>query len=304
MKFDRKRQYSLRKYKSVGLASAIVGLNMLGVTGALDNVPALNSLFATKIAYAYTPGESGEVTAYYKGRWVGTVEYTVDPGGMIHYNLPQGWSINGVPTNGRYGPIELLTYPESGSSDGATTTTIISSDVYEADPSQDLGSSYSIGRTTYKGTKPSTSQELIDFETKYVKDSTREKGAENLTQKEGEKGLLEKTVNYSVDRNTGDITTLDPEKKVLRAPVNKVKVAAKDKVETIQRGRQTVEKTTQNKQNSTSNRLFILSKISTPTTFYTIIKLNKYHKNISNQKKRGKLVYFPLSCTNLFKSLF
>ena len=361
MKFDRKQHFSLRKYKSAGLASAVVGLSMLGATGALDNVPVLNNLFAAETVYAYTPSEDGEVVAYYRGRYVGTVHYHVDVTGNIHYDLREGWTINGTPTEGRYGPIELATYPEegSGTSDSNTNskpkpstpappahydtgTTYDSSEgetigttpeTYQADPTKPAGEKtlitqgkparkryHSDDGRTYRyvtdpavpsvfsvGTKPKVvTEEIQPTKKRYVADKERERTPQNQNiEEKGQAGQKEVTTTYTLNETNGTVTPNAPTSRVIKDPTpTVVKVAAKNKVETIQRGLQTVENETQNKQNNTSNRLFILSKLSTPTTFYAIIKLTKYHKTTSKQKKRGKLVYFPLSCTNLFESLF
>ena len=297
MKFDRKQHFSLRKYKSAGLASAIVGLSMLGATGALDNVPVLNNLFAAETVYAYIPSEDGEVVAYYRGRYVGTVHYHVDVTGNIHYDLREGWTMNGIPTNGSYGPIELATYPEEGSgtsdsntnskpkpstpappADYNTGTNYDSSEgetigttpeTYQADPTKPAGEKtlitqgkparkryHSDDGRTYRyvtdpavpsvfsvGTKPTVTETPINFTTRYVADKTRTKGAENVTQTEGKAGKVVKTVRYNLDTETGTVREL-PATETRTEPTNKVvKVAAKDKVETIQRGRQTVEKT-------------------------------------------------------------
>ena len=355
MKFDRKQHFSLRKYKSVGLASAVVGLSMLGATGALDNVPVLNNLFAVETAYAFTPGDSGEVMAYYKGRWVGTVKYTVDSFGYVQYDLPTGWSINGAPTNGRYGPLELLTYPEeSGSSSSGDSTPAPSTpsapvgnpgaeydssegitigttpETYQADPTKPAGEKtlitqgkparkryHSDDGRTYRyvtdpsvpsvfsvGTKPNITETPINFTTRYIADKTRTKGAENVTQTEGKAGKVVKTVSYKLDTETGTVREL-PATETRTEPTNKVvKVAAKNKVETIQRGRQTVENETQIYKIVRAIGFLFCLNLSASTTCYTLIKLTKYHKTTSKQKKRGKLVYFPLSCTNLFESLF
>ena len=298
MKFDRKQHFSLRKYKSVGLASAIVGLSMLGATGALDNVPVLNSLFATDTVYAYTPGDSGQVEAYYNGHWVGTVNYSVDSRGNIHYDLPQGWSINGVPTNGRYGPIELLTYPkESGSNSSGDSTPAPSTpsapvgnpgaeydssegitigttpETYQADPTKPAGEKtlitqgkparkryHSDDGRTYRyvtdpavpsvfsvGTKPKVvTEEIQPTKKRYVADKERERTPQNQNiEEKGQAGQKEVTTTYTLNETNGTVTPNEPTTRIIKDPTpTVVKVAAKDKVETIQRGRQTVEKTT------------------------------------------------------------
>ena len=301
MKFDRKQHFSLRKYKSVGLASAIVGLSMLGATGALDNVPVLNNLFAAETVYAYTPSEDGEVVAYYRGRYVGTVHYHVDVTGNIHYDLREGWTMNGIPTDGRYGPIELATYPEegSGTSDSNTNskpkpstpappahyntgTTYDSSEgetigttpeTYQADPTKPAGEKtlitqgkparkryHSDDGRTYRyvtdpavpsvfsvGTKPKVvTEEIQPTKKRYVADKERERTPQNQNiEEKGQVGQKEVTTTYTLNETNGTVTPNAPTSRVIKNPTpTVVKVAAKNKVETIQRGRQTVEKTT------------------------------------------------------------
>ena len=246
MKFDRMQHFSLRKYKSVGLASAIVGLSMLGATGALDNVPVLNSLFTAETVYAYTPGDSGEVVAYYKGRWVGTVKYTVDPSGQIHYDLPKGWSINGAPTNGRYGPLELLTYPEEGSGTSDSNASPKPKPSTPAPPAHyNTGSTYDSSDGETIGTTPET----------YQADPTKPAGEKTLiTQGKPSKRRYHsddgRNYRYITDPAVPSVFSVGTKPKVTTEeiqPTKKHYVADKER-----------ERTPQN-QNITSNRLFILS---------------------------------------------
>ena len=300
MKFDRKQHFSLRKYKSAGLASAVVGLSMLGATGALDNVPVLNSLFAAETAYAFTPGETGEVMAYYKGRWVGTVKYTISDGGTLIYHLPEGWYMNGVPVGGRLGPIELATYPhEEGGSDSNSSSTPAPStpsapvgnpgaeydssegitigttpETYQADPTKPAGEKtlitqgkparkryHSDDGRTYRyvtdpavpsvfsvGTKPKVvTEEIQPTKKRYVADKERERTPQNQNiEEKGQAGQKEVTTTYTLNETNGTVTPNEPTTRIIKDPTpTVVKVAAKDKVETIQRGRQTVENETQ-----------------------------------------------------------
>ena len=105
---------------------------------------------------------------------------------------------------------------------------------YQGDSNFDLGytsASRNGGITTItKGTKPTITRTPIDFNTSYIKDESREKGSENITQTEGRAGAIVKTVRHTVDRNTGVVSD-SPAEETRVEPVNKVvKVAAKDKV--------------------------------------------------------------------------
>ena len=105
---------------------------------------------------------------------------------------------------------------------------------YQGDSNFDLGytsASRNGGITTItKGTKPTITRTPIDFNTSYIKDESREKGSENITQTEGHAGAIVKTVRHTVDRNTGVVSD-SPAEETRVEPVNKVvKVAAKDKV--------------------------------------------------------------------------
>ena len=289
---DNKNKYTFRKHKAYGLVGAMFATALMATPGALSQVPILGSLIGDYSVVKANddialPPWTGDPTLYdYLGR---EIVYRENPTYTYQEN-----------TNMEAGKKNTLTEGIEGGKVSYKWRVKATGEVRNTEQ-------WFTGRpgTIEVGTQPKvTTEEIQPTEKRYVADKTRERGAEDIEEK-GQVGRKEVTTTYTLNTSNGAVTPNEPTSRVISNPTpTVVKVAAKDKVETIQRGRQTVEKTTQNKQNSTSNRLFILSKISTPTTFYTIIKLNKYHKNISNQKKRGKLVYFPLSCTNLFKSLF
>ncbi len=69
---------------------------------------------------------------------------------------------------------------------------------------------------------------------RYEKDSTREKGQKNITIP-GEKGTRKVTITYEVNPKTGEITERTGTPEVKTATETVVKVAAKDKVEVVQR---------------------------------------------------------------------
>ena len=84
------------------------------------------------------------------------------------------------------------------------------------------------------GAKDKVDVETIQPPVKYVKDITREKGQENITVP-GRAGSTTTTTTYTVNRETGEVTP-NVGKPVIVAPTTTViKVAAKDKVEVVQR---------------------------------------------------------------------
>ena len=337
MKFDRKQHYSLRKYKSVGLASAVVGLSMLGATGVLNDVPVLGDLLGVDEVHAYVLklGEQRTVPSYTLGgpalgslgiSWNGgawTLVSSLPPGYSIisvsesgvslsytkpedpkpspslnenYYGTPPSHTEPSTPAperdykdiNVRYNVIdkrssetysfETVKAHATRSSNGWSYTIsapegfvlaknnqitsveysstepndvivvdIKESIIYQSDDSFELGYVNRSRRSdkiyVTKGTKPTVTRTPINYTTRYVKDTTRAKGAENITETEGRAGEIVRTVRHTVDSETGVVSDL-PATETRTEPTNKVvKVAAKDQVETIQRGRQTVERT-------------------------------------------------------------
>ena len=334
MKFDRKQHYSLRKYKSVGLASAVVGLSMLGATGVLNDVPVVGDLLGVKEVHARTwkLGEQLTVPSFTSGGpSLGSLGISWNGGAWtLVSSLPPGYTINSVSESGvslsykkpddpKPSVIPPTTYyntepstptpaPERGNKtiiarynviDKSSSETYSFNDVrvhatrssnswsytisapegfvlaknnqitsveysstepndiiivdikeniiYQGDDTFELGYVNQSRRSdkiyVTKGTKPTVTRTPINFTTRYVKDTTRAKGAENITETEGRAGEIVRTVRHTVDTNTGVVSDL-PAEETRTEPTNKVvKVAAKDKVETFQRGRQTVERT-------------------------------------------------------------
>ena len=277
---DNKNKYTFRKHKAYGLVGAMFATALMATPGALSQLPILGNLL-----------ESGEVHAAQIE--VSRRTFSDEP--------PIMWDYEADPSR-EVGVTYESTKPKKGSRTWVTWRDPDTGRTWEEEWGTVILPQPGIKKV---GAKPKvTTEEIQPTKKRYVADKTREKGGENIEEK-GQVGQKEVTTTYSINTSSGEVFPNEPTTRIIKDPTpTVVNVAAKDKVETIQRGRQTVENETQNKQNSTSNRLFILSKLNAPTTFYTIIKLTKYHKTISNQKKRGKLAYFPLSCTNLFESLF
>ena len=84
------------------------------------------------------------------------------------------------------------------------------------------------------GLKDKVDVETIQSPVKYVKDTTREKGQENITIP-GKAGSKTTTTTYTVNPETGEVTELVGTPEVKNATETVVKVAAKDKVEVVQR---------------------------------------------------------------------
>ena len=91
-----------------------------------------------------------------------------------------------------------------------------------------------IERIIKVGTKPKVTIETIESGIVYVKDSTREKGSEDITEL-GEKGSNVITTTYTVDEKTGVVEAHVRQPVVTNSTNTIVKVAAKDKVEVVPR---------------------------------------------------------------------
>ena len=81
------------------------------------------------------------------------------------------------------------------------------------------------------GTKSTTVTEKLSSPVRYEKDSSREKGQENITVK-GKDGSKTTTTTYTVNQNTGEVVPNVGKPVVVEPTETVVKVAAKDKVKT------------------------------------------------------------------------
>ena len=216
---DNKNKYTFRKHKAYGLVGAMFATALMATPGALNHIPVVGDMFESGNVKAdwvvdrveRIPQPISETPIYYIGdetRDLGT-EYTVTE---------------------RTAGYKEWRYVHDGLT-GATST-------------QSTVSPGTAGKVA-KGTKPTVEKVSIEPTKKqYVKDISRERGAEDIEEK-GKLGEKEITTTYSVDYNSGHVTANEPTSRIISDPTPTiVKVAAKDKVETIQRGRQTVEKTT------------------------------------------------------------
>ena len=297
MKFDRKRHYSLRKYKSVGLASAIVGLSMLGTTGVLNDVPVVGSLFgvsevsaasiSSSVTFVTDTGASvsslpiewqrinrGNVDSFtvtitaptgyvftdnnqshisFEKASPETLNLTVRKVGGRDFNgnTEDGYNYN--TSDGRVdgdGSISTVYQPNPNGKAGEQN--VVSQGTpgksrYHSDDGRNYTTIYEPGtpRVVSVGTQPTvTNEEIQPTEKRFVKDPERERGAEDIVEK-GQVGRKEVTTTYTLNISNGTVSPNTPTSRIISNPTPTiVKVAAKDKVETIQRGRQTVEKTT------------------------------------------------------------
>ena len=213
---DNKNKYTFRKHKAYGLVGAMFATALMVTPGALNHIPVLGDFFIT---------EASEVHA-----------------AVLNFSLTED-NFPSYTAQGRDGDYRIAGDPYGAGTfnSGDPTLTPANKKVYIGN----LNGNYSETR------------EVLPYSTSYKKDETREKDSENITEVEGVDGSViksyAKTEGVAYYNNKGvwyisvDEATLESnrDKQVEKSrtePTNKVvKVAAKDKVETFQRGRQTVE---------------------------------------------------------------
>ena len=93
------------------------------------------------------------------------------------------------------------------------------------------------------GTKPKVVTEKLEPKVVYAKDSTREKGSENVTEK-GKTGTKVTTTTYTVNEKIGKVEEHVGQPVVTNATNTVVKVAAQDKVTYVKKGNDVVKVTT------------------------------------------------------------
>ena len=233
MKFDQKQRFSFRKYKSVGLASAIVGLSILGATGALNDVPGLNTMFGVETVQAATIGETTPVSVTFRPtegtlldtnglNTTTTVTATFDGKNWNYYvSPPQGYSLVDSPSYSvpeRPSSVSVEVYKAHRDSGG--------NDTNSSDGSATEDMHYGTGEVGNRRTESYESTEKT-----YVKDETREKGQPDIKEG-GKKGLREITRNYNLSYGSSGTEFSETVKIIREATPSIIKVAAKDKVET------------------------------------------------------------------------
>ena len=96
---------------------------------------------------------------------------------------------------------------------------------------------------TKDGVKDKVVTEKLEPKVVYAKDSTREKGSENVTET-GKAGTKVTTTTYTVNEKTGKVEEHVGQPVVTNATNTVVKVAAKDKVTYVKKGNDVVKVTT------------------------------------------------------------
>lgn len=155
-------------------------------------------------------------------------------------------------------PEELVDYtePNYDSPDGTTaegdpiynvrriTTTYKSDDNLEKGKQEVEKDGKSDGNKVIKvGTKPTVVVETLPSSVKYEKDDSREKGQENITVK-GKDGTKTTTTTYTINPETGEVIPHIEEPVIVNPTTTIIKVAAKNKVEIVNKKDGTVVKET------------------------------------------------------------
>ena len=218
---DNKNKYTFRKHKAYGLVGAMFATALMATPGALNHIPVLGNLI----------GESGEVHA--ANVEVSRRTLTDTPPIQWVYEADPNYTLRAMYTESE---------PKNGSRTWVTWRDTETGRTWEAEWGTVVLPEEGVKRV---GTKPTvTNEEIRPTEKRYVKDPERVRGSEDITVP-GENGINKVTQYYTVNRSNGTVSEGDRDVEKVKDPTpTVVKVAAKDKVETIQRGRQTVEKTT------------------------------------------------------------
>lgn len=118
----------------------------------------------------------------------------------------------------------------------------ITGELYEPETKENiLNNPYT--QIIYVGTKPKVDTVEIPSPKRYVKDSTREKGADNIVEN-GKPGSKTITTTYTVNPENGDVAENVGEPVIVNPTETIIKVAAKDKVEIIKSNDKTIQRTT------------------------------------------------------------
>ena len=297
--------YSIRKFK-VGVGSALIGLSFLGATGLLDDVPIVSDVFGVETAHAaegdtrtievtwleaHSFKELGknQATSVDNGDGTFTTTFTALPGHFAPKKVrlyqhefsdkinvvAYDWLGSNVPDHD--GP-DNTKPSDFGLTDvfGKPTAYLINADQLDGKKMTPVfyftPKSYADGSRGFMlaraiGTKSTTSEKVLKATTRYEKDDTREKGAENVVAVAAKDGKEVTTTSYVFRKKDGslvepmfndakvnpnDLTSVNPDdyvtgtpKTTTEAPVNGViKVAAKDKVVYSKKGNDVIKSTT------------------------------------------------------------
>ena len=249
---DNKNKYTFRKHKAYGLVGAMFATALMATPGALSQIPVLGNLI----------GESGEVHA--ANVEVSRRTLTDTPPIQWVYEADPNYTLRAMYTESE---------PKNGSRTWVTWRDTETGRTWEAEWGTVVLPEEGVKRV---GTKPTvTNEEIRPTEKRYVKDPERVRGSEDITVP-GENGINKVTQYYTVNRSNGTVSEGDRDVEKVKDPTPTiVKVAAKDKVETLQRGRQTVENQNEiHKTNRTIGFLFYLNEHPNPpiTQFQTLLK--------------------------------
>ena len=173
------------------------------------------------------------------GTKVTTTTYTVnEKTGKVEEHVGQPVVTEGTNTVVKVAAQDKVTYVKKGN-DVVKVTTVYT--VNETTGSITEKSSEEV--VTKDGAKDKVVKENIEPKVVYSKDSTREKGSENVTEK-GKAGTKVTTTTYTVNEKTGKVEEHVGQPVVTNATNTVVKVAAKDKVTYVKKGNDVVKVTT------------------------------------------------------------
>ena len=174
-------------------------------------------------------GSQNSETAGKVGKEVTTTVYTVDPntGNVTEKSSTQ--KTEPTATVVKVGAKPTVTTKTDAQGRKVTETT-----TYVVDPN--TGKVTPTTKTTYGEKEPTVEKKVVPSPIRYEKDTTRDKGAENITTK-GKDGEDQIKTTYTVDPATGKVNqTVGQPVRTVQPTETVVKVAAKDKVEIVTRG--------------------------------------------------------------------
>ena len=173
------------------------------------------------------------------GTKVTTTTYTVnEKTGKVEEHVGQPVVTNATNTVVKVAAQDKVTYVKKGN-DVVKVTTVYT--VNETNGTITEQSSEEV--VTKDGAKDKVVTEKLEPKVVYTKDSTREKGSENVTET-GKAGTKVTTTTYTVNEKTGKVEEHVGQPVVTNATNTVVKVAAKDKVTYVKKGNDVVKVTT------------------------------------------------------------
>ena len=184
------------------------------------------------------------------GTKVTTTTYTVnEKTGKVEEHVGQPVVTNATNTVVKVAAKDKVTYVKKGN-DVVKVTTVYT--VNETNGTITEQSSEEV--VTKDGAKDKVVTEKLELKVVYTKDSTREKGSENVTEK-GKAGTKVTTTTYTVNEKTGKVEEHVGEPVLTNATNTIVKVAAQDKVTYVKKGNDVVKVTTVYTVNETNGNI-------------------------------------------------